>query len=404
MKKIACLMILSLLTAAATISQSQEAGPAQNGRSKADAGVKFVTHRIGNFRSEAVGVGDFNGDGKPDIVAGPFLYLAPEFKPVKFREIKGAVDEKGKGYYWDFMDAAMDVDGDGRTDVVSCDWFQKDMWWNRNPGLPGAMWPDSVAVVTANHEAGMLADVDGDGKAREIVPHLTRTAWYEFLKTADGKVSATVHWVSDKVMTWGVGVGDLNGDGRPDFIRPEAWFEAPADLRRGVWKEHPLNLVIPQKPKVPTDLTVILVHDVNGDGLNDLIYSAAHGYGIYWAEQVRRGGEISFVPHKIDDSWTQAHTITLADLDGDGVQELVTGKRFMAHNGSDPEESAPPLVCYYKQVDKQGLTWRRYPISENEGIGAGMNIEAVDMDGDGDLDIVVTGKFGGPAWFENKTR
>jgi len=41
-------------------------------------------------------------------------------------------------------------------------------------------------------------------------------------------------------------------------------------------------------------------------------------------------------------------------------------------------------------------------ISHNEGIGSGMNIPVVDLDGDGDLDIVVTGKWGGPVWFENK--
>jgi len=41
-------------------------------------------------------------------------------------------------------------------------------------------------------------------------------------------------------------------------------------------------------------------------------------------------------------------------------------------------------------------------LSSAEGIGAGLNIEVVDLDGDGDLDVVVTGKWGGPVWFENR--
>ena len=55
---------------------------------------EFKLHRIGTYRSEACGVGDFNGDGKLDIIAGPFLYLAPDFRAVTVRELKGEVDEK----------------------------------------------------------------------------------------------------------------------------------------------------------------------------------------------------------------------------------------------------------------------------------------------------------------------
>src|SRR5512142_2841016 len=73
---------------------------------------KFIPHRIDKFRSEACCVADFNGDGKLDILAGENLYLAPLWKGVKVRTIKGSVDEAGKGYRWDFANIALDVDGD----------------------------------------------------------------------------------------------------------------------------------------------------------------------------------------------------------------------------------------------------------------------------------------------------
>ena len=365
--------------------------------------LTFVMHRVGNFRSEACGVGDFNNDGKPDIVAGAFLYLAPEFKPHKIRTLKGSVDEQGKGYYWDFMNEPFDVDGDGKLDVVSVDWFQMHCTWFRNVGTEGAEWPESVIEKNGNFECGELADVDNDGKKREIVPSVQRTVWYEMSPGTDGKSSPIVHVVSETKFDYGIGVGDINGDGRNDLIRPGAWYEAPADPRAGQWKEHPLVLG-DREAKKPVHTPQILVYDVNGDGLNDLVTSSAHGYGIFWYEQVREGSVIRFTQHLIDDSWTQAHSLALADLDNDGVPELITGKRFMAHNGNDPEEDKPLGIYYYTFKRSAQPTWTRHTITRGEGIGSAVNLCVADMDGDGDLDIVVTGKWGGPVWFENKRK
>ena len=380
---------------------------------RADAGTnkpgKFIMHRVGQFRSEACGVADFNNDGKLDIVAGPYWYEAPSWKPHQFRSLEGKpdakgktyrVDEKGVGYWDDFMNAPLDVDGDGRTDVVTCCWFSKEVDWYRNTGLDAGQWPMIVGDQNGNYECGELWDIDGDGRKLEILADTKDTKWYESGIGGDGKRGLIKHVVSTNERPFGGGVGDVNGDGRPDILRPDAWYEAPLDPRKGQWKEHPLavgSLTEGQADHTPQ----IWVYDVDADGRNDIITSSAHGHGIFWYKQAGNGEQMSWSQHVIDKSWSQAHSITLADLDKDGDLDLVTGKRFFAHNGNDPDARAPLGVYWYELKRGAAIEWEKHIISYDEGIGSGLSIPVVDLDGDGDLDIVVTGKWGGPVYFEN---
>jgi len=361
--------------------------------------VTFKMKRVGKYRSEACEVGDFNGDGKLDIVAGPYWYEAPSWKPHKYRKLRGKVNDKGKGYWDDFANLPLDVDGDGRLDVVTCCWFARQIDWYRNTGADGD-WPMKVVEKSGNHECGDLWDIDGDGKALEVLPVTQPTHWYEVAKKADGTKGLVKHVVSTKRGIYGCGVGDVNGDGRPDILRPNGWFEAPADPRKGEWKSHPLAVGHATEGKAE-HTPQIHVYDVNADGANDIITSSAHRYGIFWYQQVRKGKEITWKRHVIDKSWSQAHAIAMGDVDGDGDLDLVIGKRMFAHNGGDPGAN-DPLCLYWYELDR-GATpkWTRHVISFKEGIGAGLSIPLVDLDGDGDLDIVVTGKFGGPVIFEN---
>ena len=201
-------------------------------------------------------------------------------------------------------------------------------------------------------------------------------------------------------MAFGGGVGDINGDGRPDILRPDAWFEAPTDIRQGQWIEHPLSLGANDGKADHTP--EILVYDVNDDGLSDIVTSSAHRHGIFWYEQVRDGDRTDWRQHTIDDTWSQAHALVLADIDNDGDLDLATGKRFMAHNGDDPDAFGPPGVYWYQLNRDASPVWTKHVVSHGEGIGAGLNLDVVDLDGDGDLDMVTTGKWGGPVWFENR--
>ena len=214
-------------------------------------------------------------------------------------------------------------------------------------------------------------------------------AWYEPKNGTFVK-----HVISSKSYGHGIGVGDVNKDGRNDILTPQGWFEAPSDPRTGEWKFHPDW----QETKA---LGFMYVTDVNGDGRNDVVTSAAHDYGLFWWEQ---GADGKWTKHVIDDSWSQSHAMTLIDLNGDGKLDLLTGKRYMAHNGRDPGEREPLGIYWYESIKQEDgkLDWVRHTIEYSTRTGGGMQIPVADLDGDGDLDFAVAGKSG-LYLFENLT-
>jgi hypothetical protein len=98
--------------------------------------------------------------------------------------------------------------------------------------------------------------------------------------------------------------------------------------------------------------------------------------------------------HVIDESWTQAHAISLADLDGDGQEELIAGKCIWAHDGGDPGAGDPPAIYYYSWNRPTSNFTRHTIAAPGEGIALGRQFSVVDLNGDGRLDLTAPSKLG----------
>ena len=376
------------------------------------------------FWSEGANFGDFNKDGAMDLVSGPYWWAGPDFKvrhqyysatkqwhlgPVSKIAVPGFEGTLGKNntYSDNFFAFSHDFNKDGWDDILIIGFPGKEAIWYENPkSATGGdkPWARHKVFDVVDNESPTFTDLTGDGKP-EIVCNSEGYFGYAEPDWSDPSKPWTWHAITPKGgwqrFTHGLGVGDVNGDGRMDLLEANGWWEQPAaGAASGEWKNHKVAFA----PR--SGSAQMYAYDVNGDGLNDVITSlAAHGYGLAWYEQVRNGDKIEFkqrliMGDKTSDNkygvrFSQLHAVDLIDMDGDGLKDIVTGKRIWAHGPSGDAEPNAPAVLYWFKLARGGngdVDFIPYQIDNDSGVGT--QVVAGDVNGDKLPDVVVGNKKG----------
>ena len=283
--------------------------------------VLYPTNSAYSSRAQSVQIGDVNGDGRKDIVLGNTNNIE-----VFLQQPDGTL--AASVVYATSMGRNIrigDVNNDGRADVVGLDWSSN----NVAVFLQTAGGTLAPAVMYNAPHGGYndldLGDVNGDGltdivvmSGQSFLPNVV-----VLTQAASGGFNAPVSYsVASGVLTQGVAVGDVNGDGRSDIVVTYGGNKPYSKI--GVFYQNAAGGLNPVVSFDSLDIPQsVEIADVNRDGRADII--VLHGgwtkAGVYLqnADGSLQAEELYPIPYA---SSYQPQGLAVGDFNGDGLPDL----------------------------------------------------------------------------------
>jgi hypothetical protein len=469
------------------------------------------------FLAESCAIGDYNGDGIPDVSSGRIWYEGTNNPTTTFmtqhpfRDGHGPLPRSGAplelntGEPDDIADYPWDMDGDGDTDIINiaqCDIPEANpptgpaggpnnsppaagtpnkigvvqvhatAVWYENPGVAAETqttnWTSHLMHADVRMEQHELVDMNGDGYP-EIVGACRDCGTGDTKGYYQGDpTNPTTKWTYHQVtgffafpfgnLGWmhGIGAGDINGDGRPDWMdRSGAYLQQPGalwNLTVCTGKNTPAGcgFIQAKTPLLPTGFSQAALSDAYGDkgpshmfavdmdkdGCSDVVAADwAHGaQGLFWYQQQKDASGVcnySFKTYQfmgnaprtakyqpgVDDAamwgagFTEPHALQVYDMDGDGRPDVISGKMRFAcpYDCADLDPDGTPYIYVFRNVatpdPRNGAPITLQPFlvdgdptaSEGTpaaGMGVGRQIAIGHVNTDGIMDICVATKLG----------
>jgi hypothetical protein len=362
------------------------------------------------YYSEGIAAGDLNNDGHTDIVYGPYWFAGPTF--AHKHEIFPAKPQPRERYANHFFAWIYDFNRDGWNDILTAGFPGTPAYIYENPQAAGhdKPWPKHQVLDSVCNESPQFVNIVGLPSPELVCTH---DGFFGFaIFDAENPFKPWhFHPISEKIAPvpfgHGLGVGDINGDGRPDILMKDGWFEQPRDATAQRWPLHRVRFAAPGGAEM-------YAYDVDGDGDNDVITSlAAHDFGLVWHEQLREGDKITFRQHTIMGEkpennryglvFSEPHSVALADIDGDGLKDIITGKTYWSHHTKSPLWDAGAVVYWFRLVrGPSGVDWVPHKADGDSGIGRQLVVH--DIDRDGLLDIAAGGMKGAHVLLHRRER